>query len=107
MEGEGIGFWPSNRFEQGPSNSIEWGGEVYGANLSSPPMGNGYFPTKHQLCDAIITNITIVNEKFEIDDQVKFTEAFSDNTRGYKIIDSIHSQPQATHMIHFGGPGNI
>ncbi|XP_023639439.1 uncharacterized protein LOC17890356 isoform X2 [Capsella rubella] len=102
-----LGFWPASRFKQNYANNIEWGGEVYSAFMPSPQMGNGYFPIQHPLYNAIIYNMTTTNEKFEISEWVNNTEAFSDNTRGYKVIDDIYSEYPFRHIIYFGGPGKI
>ncbi|XP_006289804.2 uncharacterized protein LOC17883026 [Capsella rubella] len=102
-----LGFWPASRFKQSYANNVEWGGEVYSAFMSGAQMGNGYFPKKHPLFDAIIFNITTVDEKFEIDKLVNNTETFSDNTRGYKVIEDLYSDYPVGHIIYFGGPGNI
>ncbi|EFH47020.1 hypothetical protein ARALYDRAFT_916323 [Arabidopsis lyrata subsp. lyrata] len=102
-----IRFWPASRFKQSYATNVEWGGEVYSANMPSPQMGNGYFPSKKPLDDAIIFNITTIDEKYKIDEWVNNTETFSDNSRGYKVIEDLHSEFPVGHIIYFGGPGNI
>ncbi|CAH8263461.1 unnamed protein product [Arabidopsis lyrata] len=107
LGGQEIGYWPGKNFQQSFANNIEWGGEVYSASLPSPQMGNGYFPETHIEFDAVIFNITIVNENFKSVERIKNREAFSDNTRGYKVYDDIFVELPIRNAIYYGGPGNI
>ncbi|KAG7572099.1 Neprosin [Arabidopsis suecica] len=107
LGGQEIGYWPGKKFQQSFANNIEWGGEVYSASLPSPQMGNGYFPETHIEYDAVIFNITIVDENFKSVERIKNREAFSDNTRGYKVYDDIFVELPIRNAIYYGGPGNI
>ncbi|KAL9841909.1 putative neprosin [Arabidopsis thaliana] len=107
LGGQEIGYWPAKKFKETSANNIEWGGEVYSAFLPSPQMGNGHFPETHIEYDAIIFNITIVDENFKSVERIKHREAFSDNTRGYKVYDDIYVELPIRNAIYYGGPGNI
>ncbi|CAD5327964.1 unnamed protein product [Arabidopsis thaliana] len=100
-----IGLWPEHRFQQSYGNYIEWGGEVSSASLPSPQMGYGYFPIQEMSHDAYIERIAVLDEKDNIDRNVDYLEDFSDDPRGYQVIDT--QDPRYGHMIFYGGPENI
>ncbi|ESQ56057.1 hypothetical protein EUTSA_v10026983mg [Eutrema salsugineum] len=103
-----IGFWPSQKFRQSHGNKVEWGGEVYSPSPPSPPMGYGIFPFDHMRYDAYVKRISILDGNFKFDDKVDYMESFSDNNRGYKVLDELNSGfPEAGHIIFYGGPGGI
>lgn len=106
---EEVGFWPSSRFHQSFGNFVEWGGEVYSASLPSPEMGYGHFPIENMGYDAYMKRISVLDGAYNIDRRVEYLEEFSDDTRGYKVIDDYKTSryPNAGHIIFFGGPGNI
>ncbi|EOA28514.1 hypothetical protein CARUB_v10024729mg [Capsella rubella] len=104
--GHDIGYWPEKIFQESSATNIEWGGEVYSASMPSPQMGNGHFPVARTGYDAIIFNRTIVDESFKIVENID-REAFSDNTRGYNLIDGTFSEPHMINKLNYGGPGNI
>ncbi|ESQ47273.1 hypothetical protein EUTSA_v10028066mg, partial [Eutrema salsugineum] len=68
--GEKIEFWPASRFPQSLVNDVEWRGDVYNASMPSPQ----------------------IRREFKINDWIKNTEPFSDNTRDYRVEDDIYSQ---------------
>ncbi|XP_010435010.1 PREDICTED: uncharacterized protein LOC104718888 [Camelina sativa] len=102
-----IGLWPWYRFNQSFGNLVEWGGEVYSAFLPSPQMGYGYFPVEAVRYDAYIQNISVLDRDYNTDHNVMDLEDFSDNTQGYKVIDTRNPKHRGGHIIFYGGPGNI
>ncbi|CAA0395295.1 unnamed protein product [Arabidopsis thaliana] len=102
-----IGFWPGHRFQQSYGNYVEWGGEVYRASLPSPQMGYGYFPIQDKNYDAYIQHISIRDRYYNIDRNVDYLEDYSDDNRGYQVIDTRDPIHRAGHIIFYGGPGNI
>lgn len=102
-----IGLWPGHRFQQGFGDFVEWGGEVYSAYLPSPQMGYGYFPIQDKSYDAYIQHISILDRNYNIDRNVDYLEDFSDNNRGYQVIDTRDPRHSGGHIIFYGGPGNI
>ncbi|CAL9225427.1 unnamed protein product [Arabidopsis halleri] len=102
-----IGLWPGHRFQQSFGDFVEWGGEVYSAYLPSPQMGYGYFPIQDKSYDAYIQHISILDRNYNIDRNVDYLEDFSDNNRGYQVIDTRDPRHSGGHIIFYGGPGNI
>ncbi|CAH2079100.1 unnamed protein product, partial [Thlaspi arvense] len=103
---EEIGFWPAKFFGQSSGNEVEWGGEVNSASLPGPEMGYGIFPYLDMRFDAYIKRISILDANFKFDDKVDYLDSFSDDNRGYKVLDELHSGfPEAGHIIFYGGPG--
>ena len=68
-------------------------------------MGYGYFLIQEMSHDAYIERIAVLDEKDNIDRNVDYLEDFSDDPRGYQVIDT--QDPRYGHMIFYGGPGNI
>ncbi|XP_020875103.1 uncharacterized protein LOC110226779 [Arabidopsis lyrata subsp. lyrata] len=101
-----IGLWPERRFRQSYGDFVEWGGEVYTASLPSPQMGYGYFPIQDISYDAYIEQIAIFDNNYNIDRNLDYLEVFSDNNRGYRVIDT-RDPSGGGHVIFYGGPGNI
>ncbi|XP_010496118.1 PREDICTED: uncharacterized protein LOC104773238 [Camelina sativa] len=108
-QGEEVGFWPSSRFHQGFGNLVEWGGEVYSASLPSPEIGYGHFPVEALRYDAYMKRISILDGSYNVDRSVDYLQEFTDNDRGYKVLDDTRTSkyPRDGHIIFFGGPGNI
>ncbi|EOA18790.1 hypothetical protein CARUB_v10007404mg [Capsella rubella] len=108
-QGEEVGFWPSTRFREHYGNLVEWGGEVYSASLPSPEMGYGYFPKEEEAYDVYMKRISVLDDGYNVDRSVDYLQQFSDDERGYRVIDDtkISKYPRAGHIVFFGGPGKI
>lgn len=70
-------------------------------------MGYGFFPVKDILYDGYMKKISVLDAKFNIDRNVDNLEDFSDDTRGYKVVDTANPKYRNGHVIFYGGPGNI
>ncbi|KAF8080012.1 hypothetical protein N665_0982s0014 [Sinapis alba] len=105
-DAEEIGFWPSDKFHQSSGNNVEWGGEVFTAALPGPQMGYGIYPFLHIRYDAYIKRVSILDANYNFDTKVDYMDSFSDDNRGYKVLDEVKSGfKDAGHIIFYGGPG--
>ncbi|CAN1248461.1 hypothetical protein LINPERPRIM_LOCUS6747, partial [Linum perenne] len=100
-----MGYWPQKIFTSlaDSADYIEWGGEVYSPQgTTPPPMGFGHLPNRGLFYDCYGRSISLINENYEIDYNPSSCTLYHTSER-YNIID-VGYLPNTGRIVFYGGP---
>ena len=109
--GMNIGYWPKELFDLISTNAGMVGvtGAVQASpSGKSPPMGNGYLPTKSEMGSARVRDANIIDSNFKVIGSKKYKlEKILDSDKCYGLRDGRKkSFDEGTYVLFtYGGPG--
>ncbi|XP_021734095.1 uncharacterized protein LOC110700814 [Chenopodium quinoa] len=110
IEKDDIGYWPKELFTSLKefSNQVEWGGEIFNPELSTPPpeMGNGRRAIYDAQYTAAVFNATYVNESYENVVDPEDTHKVWECEKSYTVKDGGFTSEYLGRVIYYGGPNN-
>ncbi|KAF8082832.1 hypothetical protein N665_0805s0005 [Sinapis alba] len=106
-----IGYWPKELFDliSTKADMVGVTGAVQASpSGKSPPMGNGYLPTKNEMESARVRDVDFIDSKFKVIGSKKFKlEKILDNDKCYGLRDGRKKGfDEGTYVLFtYGGPG--